>query len=224
MSNGAGGNTNTLAPSAQVKVCFYTIGDDKKVQTEDKPVIVSAGSGSDWFCARAGTLASDPKYVFGATSVYTATQSVQGLTPTTVKIIKLYFLGHGNTRGFMLNESNREFLLDPASTDSQDSPHMCTDTGDFLTELAKWLAPGFQIGFLGCRMGNILVPKLATALSHKGVSGSICGYVNYCRLGLEYPAKGDYDAAGQEFTETINGTTWHHNQIPPYDRTANVTP
>ena len=73
-------------------------------------------------------------------------------------------------------------------------------------------------------MGGTLVPQLAAALSHKGVSGTICGYVNPCDLGLEYPEKGDYDAAGQEFTETVGGTTWHHNQIAQYERTANVTP
>jgi hypothetical protein len=223
MSNGGGGNTNTLGPSTQVKICFYTIGDNNKVKSKQKGVKDSAGSASDWFCARAGTLASDPSYVFGETSIYTATPKVHGLPPS-VKIIRLYFMGHGNPRGFIMNSSNSESLVDPASTDPKVSPHMCTDSGAFLVEVANWLAPGFQIAFLGCRMRNNLVPKIATALSGKGLSGTICGYTSPCDLSLEYPAKGDYDAAGQEFTETINGTTWHHNQIPPYDRPVNVTP
>ena len=218
MSNGAGGGqTNTVAPPPTlVKICFYTIGDNK-------PIKDSAGTGSQWFYARAATLASDPKYIFGSNSAYAAIQVLQALDPS-VKIVKLYFLGHGNPRGFFFDESNSECLSDPASTDPKVSAHGSRDSGDFLNELAKHLAPGFQIGFLGCRMGNNLVPALATALSGKGASGSIFGYINYCTLGLEDPSKGDYDAPGQEFTETINGKTWHHNQIPQPEKTVNVTP
>lgn len=215
MSNGAGSNT-VAPPPTLVKVCFYTIGDNKTIKD-------SAGTASEWFNTRAGTLASDAKYVFGSTSVYDATQALQGLDPS-VKIVKLYFCGHGNPLGFMLNESNSEFLVDPASTNPKVSAHGSTDSGAFLDELVKHLAPNFQIGFLGCRMGNNLVPALAAALSHKGVTGSVFGYVNYCTLGLEDPSKGDYDAAGQEFTETINGKTWHHNQIPQPEKSVNVTP
>lgn len=221
------GTANTTAPGpTQIRVCFYTIGDNKGVAN-------SSGTGSQWFQARAGTLASDPQYVFGVSTVDDATKALQAL-PATVKIARLYFCGHSNPLGFILNEGNWESLVDPASTDPKVSAHGSRDSGDFLNELVKHLvSPGFQIGFLGCRAGTGLVAAIATALSHKGVTGTVNGYTSYCYLGLEHPsgkdANGndvqlDYDSPGQEFTETINGKVWHHNQIAQYEKTANVTP
>jgi hypothetical protein len=223
----SGENANTAAPGTTlVSICFYTIGDNKSVEN-------SSGTGSDWFEKRAGTLASDPSYVFGETDIDSATKALQAL-PANVKITRLYFCGHSNPTGFILNESNWESLVDPASTDPNVSAHGSRDSGAFLTELVKHLAStDFQIGFLGCRAGNTLVPAIAKALSHKGLSGSVFGYTSYCYLGLEHPTgkdsdgntvKLDYDSPGQEFTETINGVVWHKNQIAKPEKTVNVTP
>ena len=84
-----------------------------------------------------------------------------------------------------------QILLDPNSP--KHGLSTCQDSKDFLDELAKHLTPDFEIGFLGCHMGNVLVGALATYLSGKNLSGKVCGYTHTYVAGLEDGTK-EYNA------------------------------
>lgn len=222
MSNGS----SALAPANEVWAAFWTTGDDRL----EEGTIANKAQMSVRFQQRAVTVSTSP-YTYGEQSVYQATLELQRNVSDDVKFNRVYFVGHANATGFFFSgtrnaqgyfatTSDNQFLRDPTSDPV---------SKDFFDELAKHLAPGCQIGFLACHgakpapgAANGIVGLTATALSHKGVSGSVRGYKNTYIWW--------YDEGSGYFTDKIQNDatkkmkTERDNQIPQPEATIPLVP
>ncbi len=243
------GQSTAHAPAQDpIKIAIWTMGD-KKLELGNHAIKTAM---SDRFLQRAQTLASPGDYVWGKSYVSMATAALRDLDED-VKIIKLYFVGHAHADGFFFSGSRNPEQTGYFET-SSDGQYLQYDgsgqgssgsSKDFFDELAKHLAPGFQIGFLACHgakqafytnpatgrddpknpipNGNKgIVSMTAAALSHQGVSGLVFGYSNTYVWW--------YDDRSGKFTDKIhndatgNEQTWYNNDIPTAEVPIPVVP
>jgi len=85
------------APSDEIDIAFYTLGDSRKIKT-----LKSSFSRSKAWKYRSKTLATSTKYVFGANTNEDAIKKLEKL-PKEKVIRRIYFIGHGFEGGFFFS-------------------------------------------------------------------------------------------------------------------------
>jgi len=219
------------AGSPPPTLCYFTTGDTR-------PTVVAPGpkapklTRTQRFEKRAESLASAGR-VHGVASVQEATSVLKAL-PAEVKLVRVFFVGHGLDDGYFLHgkpdpradfeaASDAEILTNPAEVSDAaiKAQHV-----QFLDELAKHLSTTqrLEIGFLACFAATKnLISSYCSALDKRGFRNFVVGgYKN------DYETQFVFDqATGKilKWTDAIFDrkdtkktlVRMDNNQIPPYE-------
>jgi len=224
-----GGQNNTLAPNASpVVLAFYTTGDSRP--SEGIPANAPAAAkltNSQRYQIRAQALATSGQ-VYGVDGIANAVAAIQNL-PNTLRLDKVYFVGHGFTNGYFFT-GTPVGADDFSANDNQvlKAPSSNAQYQKLTDELAKHFtaADRFEIGFISCYSGaSGFIYSIKQAMDAKGFGNFLIGgYKNWYQTRYNYDLKSGAVVSWNDVTLNHQNNTKIAdagvNQLVPYEVTG----
>jgi hypothetical protein len=231
-----GGNQKATAVAKMETLAFFTTNDSRPSKGIPAGAPAAAKlSSTERYKKRAESLATAGR-VHGVDSIQDATAVLKAL-PADVKLVKVFFVGHGFDNGYFIHgradpKDPDNFIADNGNIETLQDPGKLSDAGakklhqDFIDELTKHLhkTEQLEIGFLSCFTGTgSTVRAVGRALDKAGFTNyKVGGYQNDYQTRYIFDSK---TGAIIKWTDAVMDKTnpnkaliqMNNNQIPPYE-------